>query len=124
QINHVDNDNKENEEKEEKEEKKEKEEKLENKLKLNYNISEIRKNGKKITVAKLDINNFSEDELGKFLKEKRGQKGIFAGTKKSPLQEAYNKGLPSVKSKHLRPFIGINTINNASVEILAEEERK
>jgi hypothetical protein len=88
-------------------------------------IPEIRKNGKKITVAKLDLDKFDETELENFLSQKRIQKhNISSQKKKSPLAKAHEKELYVVKSDHLRPFAEIAKVSNVTTDFLDSDEQK
>lgn len=68
-------------------------------------LYQVWSNGKKIIVAKLDLDKFDEDELQEFLSKKRTQKhSASSKEKKSPLEKAHDEELYIVKSDHLRPF--------------------
>ncbi len=85
---------------------------------LEEGVLEIRKNGKKIVTAKLDLDKFNENEIENFLSQKRKQKGLFGGKKKSPLEKSHENEIYVVKSDHLRPFAEIAKVSVAATDFL------
>ncbi len=92
---------------------------------LEDDVPEVRKNGKKIIVARLDLDKFDEAQLEQFLSQKRTQKHTFSSrAKKSPLEKAHDKEIFVVKSDHLRPFAEIAKVSSVATDFLDSDTKK
>ena len=97
--------------------------------------AEVRKNGEEVKIARLDLNNFNQEELVDFLTTKKMQKNIsqqiylpdiipaFKMEKQSPIEKSLQDKFPGIKADYLSPFREIVQINNRINDLMKDENQ-
>ncbi len=80
--------------------------------------AEIRENGEKIIVAKLDLTQFNPDELKQFLSKKRKAKNFTFTSKEAIIAHTNKKDLVVAQTDHLGSFGLIADLSNAAKDFI------